>query len=726
MAFCIRSERKMEFQKPNQNKLGPGQYSIMDTRNKSLFVKKSPPFQSSGQRISPLIKFNNVPGPGSYDIKENKHINFDPNKKLSNIKDSKEKGNNSLASSCIKNNHTASNSQEKNNSEKKIQTIYDKINSYSILPYYHNEKYGFLSQASRFDNKCPQTNREHLYNSSPKIESVPKIRNVHKIAKGILSEKVGSLNRIISIPSKTMNGYLYEKVNNNELKRYIIQTDSSKFNLSNNAGSNLFNMSNQSITNSNVSKNTTGSTDINNLKLRLLMNKQIQTNKSCSRSELLGPGSYNVPIKEKKNILIDWSKSTKNEKENNNINKHAEIIEEMKRVGDFNFYEILKNRNKIIKRTIKYITPLNKDIIKNMRSKKIYSNRSSFIPLKDDVPGPGYYTNDIVKQRNENIKLKKLKKEAISSEDSKTKILKIPNIHFKKYQFKDIKNYPSFGSTGKRMFQKNNTMENLGPTTYYLQKNKFESIKKKSMYNQLLSYREKNDPKRNNTKFNLQSQNDYNSNTQRTDYFGRYNLIGDIDRNIPGPGTYDLSHNFIKPTFSTTQFMSTKIKRFSESDNESPGPGSYENIKCLGNDKKLILKKIKYKENKLNEKIKEEKFKNIVELNKVDVPGAGSYDIDKKNSISYKIYSKFNLRQSYISPFLNSSSRFSIENDNKVSPATYDPYKFDNYSKHNQTNSFNKSERFNKILNNDVILNGPGSYKLDINWNKKTYNILFT
>ena len=62
------------------------------------------------------------------------------------------------------------------------------------------------------------------------------------------------------------------------------------------------------------------------------------------------------------------------------------------------------------------------------------------------------------------------------------------------------------------------------------------------------------------------------------------------------------------------------------------------------------------------ETFKERRIKNIIEFNKreKEVPGSGSYNIDEKNSILYKIFSRFNPSQSYYSPFMNSSGRFKI------------------------------------------------------------------
>ena len=100
------------------------------------------------------------------------------------------------------------------------------------------------------------------------------------------------------------------------------------------------------------------------------------------------------------------------------------------------------------------------------------------------------------------------------------------------------------------------------------------------------------------------------------------------------------------------------------------------------------------------------------------------YNLDKKNSLVYKVHLKYNKKQGYNSPFLISSSRFKRQkNINEISAADYDPYKFEKIQKNNQFMVFNKSNRFNKTID---LKAGPGSYNLNPEWNKKSYNRLFS
>ena len=111
-------------------------------------------------------------------------------------------------------------------------------------------------------------------------------------------------------------------------------------------------------------------------------------------------------------------------------------------------------------------------------------------------------------------------------------------------------------------------------------------------------------------------------------------------------------------------------------------------------------------------------------IEKNETPGVGYYNLDKRNSMIYKLRTKYNQHQSYYSPFLLSSSRFNHPKiDYNISSGDYEPYKYENIKKNNQYMIFNKANRFHEL--NELKI-GPGSYNIDVEWNKKSFNRLFS
>ena len=203
----------------------------------------------------------------------------------------------------------------------------------------------------------------------------------------------------------------------------------------------------------------------------------------------------------------------------------------------------------------------------------------------------------------------------------------------------------------------------------------------------------------------------------------------------PGPGEYELSHSFIIPSYSQVQMMNSQVERFPDIGENTPGPGAYLNKQKLENERieeklKKIINHAHFDRQNL-EKLK--RIEEIKESNRKrnDFPGAGTYNPGFLDTINYKVRAKINPRQSYQSPFLLSSERFKFHKDDKVSPANYNPYKYDKEQKNLQYMQFGKSKRFGDHDYDNMKgiwhLAGPGSY--DVNkdsWNKKTYNALFS
>ena len=855
MAFCVRSERKMEFQDNKPSVPGPGQYLKITLKNKLNEKRFFPPFHTSAQR-NPFAKKNDYPGPGSYNLDSNnsnsleqinvQQINKDNNNEeeenifqediiITNYNTNEKINNNSLMSNLI--GHNSTNSSKFNNISLKKETAKNRslslkninfqnskissnfINTLSNInfdasflnPYYQNEKLGFLSQATRFNPKKDIDNSNtpgpgsYLESINSTINDTKiKSKNDHKSLKAAsLVENTGKLNRVVSIPSKIMNGYIY-----NEKKKTINShgNDNENTSLYNNSieGSsysknNIFNntFQNNSNTNKVISNSKIDNSIHNNIpnrQLKLLINELSlkPDNNNSGTNELVGPGSYDAVLLEKNNSVVNWSKgfNLKNINKKNELKKKMRLIEEMKKNGEFNKY-LYKKANKKIQ---KILNPyFNNEQIKLPKTNDLKntindSYRNSFIPDKSEIPGPGFYTKELINPKNDILK-KDGKKE--DDKENKEKIKKkIPDLSHGKYQCGNKKIIDSFGSHCERSINKSKSLEDLGPSTYFKQKNKYEPEKKNTIYKQLIlgktqmSCTVKNNfdfyfpeiPSDNSTDINnginiIENQNKsfykFKSKTNRFSKKNVYTLFNynnienknTIDNNrktftkmshtpfnktvrsksfygFPGPGAYELSHTFIKPSFSSKQMMKSNVERFPDNDDGNPGPGSYQNVKKLEFGGNILLKKIIDKKYKHIRKdiLKEKKIKKIIELNKKrnEVPGAGTYNIDKKNSITYKIYSKFNTNQSFQSPFLNSSGRFIQykKDKNKISPALYEPYKYENVQKNKQYMVFNKANRFNKeideIRQKDWFLAGPGSYDLEPEWNKKSYNVLFS
>ena len=75
MAFCIRSERKMDYFKKDILNPGPGQY-FQHLEKQNIKKRIHPPFHTSGHR-SKIIKKEEIPGPGSYNLIDNSFSNKD-------------------------------------------------------------------------------------------------------------------------------------------------------------------------------------------------------------------------------------------------------------------------------------------------------------------------------------------------------------------------------------------------------------------------------------------------------------------------------------------------------------------------------------------------------------------------------------------------------------------------------------------------------------------------
>ena len=678
MAFCVRSERKMDYIKFDNNNninIGPGYYFQSSDKN---YIKRRihPPFQISTQRGS-LYKTNDNPGPGSYELidksypnnkdstynstkNNNKKKEKEKEKNISTIKNnissivlhsgSRNHNNSSDLLEVSKNTNNINNKSNINISENNETDTYININNNNI----NKSNNLILSKIKKF---APNYNLSDIiinYNSKEFITdivdydlitpenntlNIDKNKKKNKLISLHLKIDAGSLKRIVSIPSKDMNGYVYD-----------------------------FNKT-----------------------LNLLIDR-------TNTKEYIGPGRYNIKLKNKPKSILEWSKTLnlKEIKKRKDNEKRKETLEELKQRGDFipklSKFRLNKNKNYHLLKSHfisgnqkKGLNDLNTKYFSNNINRKpnlFFYSRDSFLLDKNDVPGPGYYTRDLIdKNKNRNNKGK--------------------NVTITQ---------TGFGSSCNRFLYKSKTMQDLGPTTYFIEKNKFEVNKKPDLLSHL------------------------RNKSIADDMVKTKKIITDSNKktDIPGPGTYDLTKSFINKSYGKYPSMSLTNIRFKYKYNDNPGPGTYyhinntSNINSINNIKtNLKLKKIVNKTIEEEAKKKLKIFENISKDKKRGVPGVGTYNLEEIDSINNKIIKKYNPKLSFNSPFLMSSGRFNYKYD-KIDSPMYD----NNYVKKNMNYmGFSKAERFNYMdqKNNSVYLVGPGSYNLnkDEIWNKKSFNKLF-
>ena len=386
-------------------------------------------------------------------------------------------------------------------------------------------------------------------------------------------------------------------------------------------------------------------------------------------------------------------------------------------------------------------------MLANIVNKKIYQPyfcRDSFIQDKSEIPGSGYYSKELINQEKDTLYYKEREKQRIEEKKNLSKKITMAN-YLKVQLFGDqTKAEGKFGSNCDRFMVKSKSMEDLGPTTYFIDKNIFEPNKKPEILKHLKVGKLVNSFENRNLLYNIEDKNSKkNVNNEEKLDKKTENKFLKINSNFlnksiidnPGPGKYELGHNFIVPSFSIVQPMDSQVERFPDIEENTPGPGAYLDEQKIENEKiEEKLKKIINYSNYDNQNI--EKMKRIEEIKKSnrkrnDFPGAGTYNPGLLDTINYKLKSTINPNQSFQSPFLISSGRFKKYKDDKISPTIYDPYKYEKEQKNLQFMVFGKAKRFDNNANKNNMkgiwhLAGPGSYDLKDNWNKKSYNALFS
>ena len=254
------------------------------------------------------------------------------------------------------------------------------------------------------------------------------------------------------------------------------------------------------------------------------------------------------------------------------------------------------------------------------------------------------------------------------------------------YYKKPIKEeFQFFGSSSSKYLKKNNNNEKVGPGSYFKENECF--IKKRIFkYNPKVIKLRKSESENN---------------------------------MIPGPGNYNIAHNFLKKNFSNIHSFNSCEKRFKEKHlNENfPGPGNY--IKLIewnnnnnnNNNKKYIYKTLKDKKNKKEEK----------DLFSTFDYDSNIYSIEKKNEKKMKL----NLNNS--APFGIQSKKFEkqkFSTGENIGPGTYTKNIINYVKKNNRIIYYKEKE---EIFNNQNKLNLPNYYGEDsyFDWHKKSYNIQY-
>ena len=199
-------------------------------------------------------------------------------------------------------------------------------------------------------------------------------------------------------------------------------------------------------------------------------------------------------------------------------------------------------------------------------------------------------------------------------------------------------------------------------------------------------------------------------------------------KNLVGPGRYDLSNKFKKPTSNASCFNVLE-RRFpiKNSETKTPGAGSYNLVHWPQPVYRQIIK-TQEEENEI--------YKNYLDNKKYleASPGVGQYSPEIVNSINYQ-----NIKKGYYNknrpPFNYNEERFKNNDSNVKDNVIAAPGSY-NLSRNILKENKRGMEPFSVIserkelgnegqdVNNEV---GPGSYDRDsyFDWNKKSFNALF-
>ena len=688
MAFCTRSERNINLIQKDTNPLGPGEY-IKLSKKHTHHNRKHIPFNTCYPKTSTKTD-KPSPGPGAYNPYNNSQ---------SNLLDSTAKSSTFTSSSAVIDKNINQNNPTKLGFLTKTERFTPDPNAYLPGPgAYLTSSLPDIKQSNNNNN-----NSNNALNNSVDTLLLP----VNNSKLKAMQFKTGLPQRIISIPSKKMNGYYLDK--NSDQCEIIIDP---------------------------------------------LSFEEYHGSTSC----LVGPGSYEN-MQDKRNNAVKWSNDNDKHSGNKVKQKKAEEEKEMKLLYDdtssssnsnnnrfkrdnVNSFRSLKNTNNKHSGNSSNSNKMNFHSVfqQRIQNEKIMKELHSIMKeptveelknlIINDTPGPGFYQKEFT--CNQTTKTSFIN----SSSNNNNNLL---NNHkaflLSKYNINTNNNQTQqhFGSKEIRFLTKSKSTQNISPCSYFMQKNKYEP-----------------NPKDKNYYKGVHTKTISSANTDLIDFVRFTNIA---EKTLVGPGSYNISRSFVEPNICQREPLNQYSERFSKSvksskDNngkgsnmQTPGPGSY-----LSQD--IISKEMKVEKPKAQDEyyydpvdIIKDKQKHI----KQQLPGVGNYHPEIVYSIEYRNSKKHNPAQSVKCGFLTSATRFQRNNFNTtnefVGPSYYNPYdKQITKSKSQMNNHLDKGvinsnsnnsniafgstdRRFESTSSNSL---GPGEYNVGgSTWNKKSYNILF-
>lgn len=180
----------------------------------------------------------------------------------------------------------------------------------------------------------------------------------------------------------------------------------------------------------------------------------------------------------------------------------------------------------------------------------------------------------------------------------------------------------------------------------------------------------------------------------------------------PGPGSYEAEDAF-KKTGNKFNVLGGNEPRFIYNNEDTPGPGAY-TVQVVGKKNSAKIKGLS---------VFESKSKRLSSNSDRNTPAPGSYEVAGKMGEVKQVGSVINpvlVREgeNKIKGFNVQSNRFTSSRSQSPGPGTYKPLE----PKSSRRVVFHKYPRFKNQKSNSP---GPGAYPENHSWNKKTFNALF-